>query len=86
MDKLWETLLLSCIGETLSESETDICGVVISIRRKQSKILVWTKNESKEGTEQLGVNLKRILQLPQQIKYELHSEAAKSKPKAFIVV
>jgi len=75
------------IGETLSKSETDICGVVISIRKKQNKISIWTKNNTSEDTEQLGKNLKTILSIRSPIKYQLHSEAANSKnPKSLFVV
>lgn len=53
-NEMWEVLLLACIGELLTESECEICGVVVSVRSKQSKIAVWTKNSSREVSEQLG--------------------------------
>jgi len=79
IDEMWEALLLSCIGETLSDSVAEICGVIVSIRKKQSKMSVWTKHSSPLVTEQMGAKLKQVLKLSNSIKYQLHSEAANSK-------
>ena len=54
INEMWESLLLSCIGETACESETEICGVVISIRKKQSKLSIWTKNSSADVSKTIG--------------------------------
>lgn len=54
IDEMWESLLLCCIGETLCESEIEICGVVISVRKKQSKLSIWTKNSSPDMSKDLG--------------------------------
>lgn len=52
--KMWEVLLLSCIGETLTDCDYEICGVVLRVRKKISKISVWTKNSSATTTKQMG--------------------------------
>ena len=54
VDDNWLSLLLACVGETLSDSEDEICGVVVSIRKKQDKIAIWTKNTNEHLSIQIG--------------------------------
>ena len=56
MDDLWLSLLLSLIGEQYEDSEPDaICGVVISIRKSENRLALWTKNaQNVENTKKLG--------------------------------
>lgn len=43
IDDLWLFLLLGSIGEQFNEGE-HICGVVVSIRKSQDRLAVWTKD------------------------------------------
>jgi translation initiation factor 4E len=43
IDENWLSLLLATIGEVLCDDDDEICGIVVSIRKKQNKITVWTK-------------------------------------------
>ncbi len=42
-----EMQLLAMIGEQFEESD-EICGAVVSVRRAQDKIAIWTKTASNE--------------------------------------
>lgn len=42
--------LLAMIGEQFDEGE-EICGVVVSVRRAQDKIAIWTKTASNEAAQ-----------------------------------
>jgi len=58
--RMWEELLISCIGEAFEEP--DVLGVVLSIRPKEDAFYLWNANHQlKYG---IGEKLKHILQLP----------------------
>jgi len=41
--------MLACIGETWGEeSEDEVCGCVVSLRKAADRIALWTKTSSKE--------------------------------------
>lgn len=42
--------LLAMIGEQFEESD-EICGAVVSVRRAQDKIAIWTKTASNEAAQ-----------------------------------
>lgn len=46
--------LLAMIGEQFEESE-EICGAVVSVRARQDKIALWTKNAQNEAAQVLGL-------------------------------
>jgi len=78
LDKLWLWTLLACIGESF-EDEEEICGGVISIRKQQDKIALWTRSgdHDEEATKRVGRKLKEVLELTDQhaLGYQLHEEA-----------
>jgi translation initiation factor 4E len=47
LDKLWLWAILACIGETFTD-ENEICGVVVSLRKGQDRISLWTKHGNNE--------------------------------------
>mmetsp|Transcript_35458 Transcript_35458/g.89109 ORF Transcript_35458/g.89109 Transcript_35458/m.89109 type:complete len:268 (+) Transcript_35458:629-1432(+) len=80
LDKRWLWTLLAVIGEAFStDTHTDeICGAVVSIRKSNDRIAIWTKNASdKEITLHVGQVFKRVLELPekQRLGYQVHNDA-----------
>ena len=54
LDDLWLNLLLTTIGDTLGNGEL-ICGVLVSIRKKEDRLSAWTKtSETKEEMLKIG--------------------------------
>eukprot|EP01097_Dermamoeba_algensis_P002688 TRINITY_DN2065_c0_g1_i1.p1 TRINITY_DN2065_c0_g1~~TRINITY_DN2065_c0_g1_i1.p1 ORF type:complete len:232 (-),score=42.46 TRINITY_DN2065_c0_g1_i1:316-1011(-) len=67
LDKLWLWTLLACVGENLGD-EGDVCGVVVSIRKQQDKIALWTKSSTNEElVVGIGKKWKQILELPENV-------------------
>ena len=71
LDKAWEHLLLSLIGEYVYDgiegafpaSEAAITGVVVSRRRANTRIAVWTADRTQEAMLlALGRRLKEVMQ------------------------
>lgn len=55
--------LLALIGEEL-DNEDEICGVVISPRKVQDKLAIWTKNaDSEQVVMAIGRKLRQVLEL-----------------------
>lgn len=43
---------MALIGEQFDEAE-EICGVVVSVRQRQDKLALWTKNAANEAVQVL---------------------------------
>ena len=58
MDDIWLNLVLACIGEAFGGPQDDlssyVCGSVISLRKKNDKITVWTKAMPDDKLDALG--------------------------------
>lgn len=79
LDTLWLYAVLACIGETFECTE-DVCGVVVSARRAQDRLSLWTKDSKNEqNVLLLGRQLKQFLELPdsEKLGYQSHEESAK---------
>ncbi|CCH62315.1 hypothetical protein TBLA_0H00220 [Henningerozyma blattae CBS 6284] len=63
INQLWLKAVLSVIGETVDEDESEVNGVVLSVRKGNFKIALWTKSESKEPLQKIGARFKKILEL-----------------------
>ncbi|XP_017863690.1 PREDICTED: eukaryotic translation initiation factor 4E [Drosophila arizonae] len=76
VDKLWHDLLLCTIGECFEYSE-QICGVVINVRNKASKISLWTKDSrNQQAILAIGHKMKQLLQLREvELQYQVHKDA-----------
>lgn len=77
LDTFWLHTLLGLIGEQFSAGD-DICGAVVSVRKYQDRIAVWTKTSSNEDTQMsIGKELKEMLNLPdtKRIGYLVHEDA-----------
>lgn len=61
LDDFWLNLLLAMIGEQFAEP-SEICGAVVSVRQKQDRIALWTRNADKEAIQVvLGKQFKSVL-------------------------
>eukprot|EP01124_Arcella_intermedia_P002797 TRINITY_DN1151_c0_g1_i1.p1 TRINITY_DN1151_c0_g1~~TRINITY_DN1151_c0_g1_i1.p1 ORF type:complete len:251 (-),score=40.63 TRINITY_DN1151_c0_g1_i1:153-905(-) len=60
LSRMWEELLIACIGENFDEP--DVLGVVISIRPKEDALFLWNANHHLKYT--ICEKLKSILHLP----------------------
>jgi len=58
--RMWEELLIACIGETFEEP--DVLGVVLSIRPKEDALYLWNANHHLKYV--IGEKLKAIMHLP----------------------
>ena len=63
IDELWLRTLLAVIGETIDEDDSQINGVVLSIRKGGNKFALWTKSEDKEPLLRIGGKFKQVLKL-----------------------
>lgn len=50
LDKMWLWMVLACIGENF-EDDNEICGCVVSIRKGQDRIALWTRTSSNEAVQ-----------------------------------
>jgi len=79
LDKLWLYAVLACIGEAFEE-EDEICGCVVSVRKAQNRVAIWTKTASREAVvRSIGLQFKRALELPSTVVlgYQVHSDSMK---------
>jgi len=60
LPRMWEELLIACIGETFEEP--DILGVVLSTRSKEDDLYLWNANQHLKYA--IGEKLKSIMHLP----------------------
>uniref|UniRef100_A0A5S6QGY6 EIF-4F 25 kDa subunit n=1 Tax=Trichuris muris TaxID=70415 RepID=A0A5S6QGY6_TRIMR len=73
MDCAWLRILTSIVGNCFDDLEKEICGVAANVRKRKSKICVWTKCGSEKNlTMQLGRLVKEFTEISGRITYELH--------------
>jgi len=80
LDQFWLYCLLSCIGENFEQSDSELCGVVISLRKQQDKLALWTRNSNNENVcRKMGRQLKELLELPETeiLGYQSHASSLK---------
>lgn len=63
IDELWLRTLLAVIGETIDEEDSQINGVVLSIRKGGHKFALWTRTEDTEPLRNIGARFKQVLKL-----------------------
>lgn len=73
--------MLSLIGETLHDDD-DICGCVVSVRKPQDRISIWTANaNSAELQKAIGRSFRKCLvdlAKNETLKFQSHAAAAAS--------
>ncbi|CCD26156.2 translation initiation factor eIF4E NDAI_0G03790 [Naumovozyma dairenensis CBS 421] len=77
IDELWLRTLLAVIGETIDEEESEINGVVLSIRKGGNKFALWTKSENEQALRNIGAKFKQVLKLTEDghLEFYPHSSA-----------
>lgn len=84
LDALWLHVLLALIGEQFTDGD-DICGAVVSVRKSQDRVALWTKTSSNEAVQMsIGKELKTICGMGEisRIGYLVHQDAIKLDRKA----
>mmetsp|Transcript_6077 Transcript_6077/g.10428 ORF Transcript_6077/g.10428 Transcript_6077/m.10428 type:complete len:197 (+) Transcript_6077:116-706(+) len=83
IDQYWLKTVLSCIGERLDD-DNQICGIVVSVRKAQDKISLWTRNRKDTNTTKLiGRRLKAELELPENITIQYYAHFGNAKQALF---
>jgi translation initiation factor 4E len=81
LDECWLHVMLSLIGESLQD-EDDICGAVVSVRKPQDRIAVWSASAEKaELQKSIGQAFRNALidvGKNEILKYQSHADAAAS--------
>ncbi|CAD2215445.1 translation initiation factor 4E [Angomonas deanei] len=83
LDKLWENVLMSLIGESLEEegeeNESQIMGVVISKKKYYNRVAVWVRDaDNTKAIENITSRLTSGVALPPSVKlgFAKHGEKA----------
>jgi len=84
LDELWLWTMLASVGEVMEAEgeEEQVCGCVVSIRKSQDRITIWTRNAAMEGrVRAIGEKWKRLLDLPKAtvIAYQAHADSMKNR-------
>jgi len=75
LDNMWLETLMALIGEQFDEAD-EICGVVASVRTRQDKISLWTKNAANEAAQMsIGRKWKEVIDVPDKISYSFHDDS-----------
>jgi translation initiation factor 4E len=80
-DKIWLWVVLAVIGEGF-EPESEICGAVLSVRKGQNRLALWTRDaDNADACVAIGKRLKQVMELGDDIKlgYQSHKAAMRQK-------
>ncbi|GAB9472520.1 hypothetical protein Gpo141_00009696 [Globisporangium polare] len=81
LDECWLHVMLSLIGETLQDDD-DICGAVVSVRKAQDRIAIWSATADAEDRQRaIGRGFRQALVdfgKNEMLKYQSHADAAAS--------
>eukprot|EP01103_Thecamoeba_quadrilineata_P012821 TRINITY_DN3402_c0_g1_i1.p1 TRINITY_DN3402_c0_g1~~TRINITY_DN3402_c0_g1_i1.p1 ORF type:complete len:241 (-),score=33.52 TRINITY_DN3402_c0_g1_i1:99-821(-) len=81
IDKLWLWTILSCIGEGFLDTyNEEICGCVVSVRKNQDRITLWTRSLNESAVVSIGKSFKKALELNDCVVlgFQAHSDCQKS--------
>ncbi|XP_024373246.1 eukaryotic translation initiation factor [Physcomitrium patens] len=82
LDTYWLYTLLAMIGEQFDEGD-EICGAVVSARRAQDKIAIWTTTASNENAQiSIGTQWKDVLDYHEKLGYVFHDDAKRQEKNA----
>ena len=85
IDELWLHTQLAAIGDTLEdESDNEVMGVVVNVRKGFYRIGLWTRtvgkkgNDGKETLMKIGANFKDVLKLglDEKVEFSGHTDSA----------
>jgi len=75
-------MVLACIGEGFADTYNDeICGCVVSVRKSQDRIALWTRNSTNEvANVSIGKHLKTLLEMPDSfiLGYQAHADSQRN--------
>ncbi|KAD7477916.1 hypothetical protein E3N88_01052 [Mikania micrantha] len=75
LETMWLETLMALIGEQFDDAD-EICGVVASVRPKQDKLSLWTKNAANEAAQMsIGRKWKEIIDVTDKISYNFHDDS-----------
>jgi len=80
LNQLWLSTLLACIGASFDD-DTQITGLVVSLRKSMDKIALWTSDaQDVAAVKRIGEQFKGLLNLPPgtKIGYQAHLDAMDS--------
>lgn len=79
LDSMWLETLMALIGEQFDEAE-EICGVVASVRQRQDKLSLWTRNAANEAVQMsIGRKWKEIMDVTDKINYSFHDDSKRER-------
>eukprot|EP00246_Nothoceros_aenigmaticus_P014725 TRINITY_DN5794_c0_g1_i1.p1 TRINITY_DN5794_c0_g1~~TRINITY_DN5794_c0_g1_i1.p1 ORF type:complete len:220 (+),score=39.65 TRINITY_DN5794_c0_g1_i1:155-814(+) len=82
LDTFWLHTLLAMIGEQFDEGE-EICGAVVSVRARQDKLALWTKNAQNEAAQlSIARQWKDVLDYSEKIGFIFHDDAKRQDKQA----
>jgi len=86
LDRLWLWTILAIIGEGFGSEEEneEICGCVVSVRKAQDIIALWTRTSSNANIAvAIGRQLKKVLELGENssLNYQAHSDSLRNSSK-----
>lgn len=67
IDDAWLHMVLGCIGETLDPSGDMICGVCVSIRKREDRVAIWTRSVDDAKALELGRRMRAICKVEDKI-------------------
>jgi translation initiation factor 4E len=74
-DTAWLNTLLAMIGEQFDNGD-EICGAVVSVRAKNDRIALWTKNASNEAAQlSIATQWKEFIVYNENIGYIFHEDS-----------
>lgn len=78
LDEMWLYTILSLIGESYGDYEHEVCGAVVSVRKGQDRLALWTRNSNHDDAcISIGKTFKQSLNLPDKSKigYQTHNDS-----------
>ncbi|KAM1195797.1 hypothetical protein FF1_022465 [Malus domestica] len=87
LDTMWLETLMAMIGEQFDEAD-EICGVVASVRQRQDKLALWTRNAANEAAQMsIGRKWKEVIDVTDKITYSFHDDSKRersAKPRYYV--
>lgn len=81
VDQVWLFAILAVIGESYEAAE-EVCGIVVSMRKAQDRLALWTRDWKNEHViKNLGRQLRASVELPENltIGYLSHEDSLKTR-------
>ena len=73
IQETWLYIILSLIGNTI-DADNLICGAVVSIRKQETRFMIWTRKGKLSQIMDIGKALKKNLKYCSRMSYRKHSD------------